>query len=126
MPGRARHGQIGNLVRYAASSGMVYALNGDKLQHFNGRLSIARRAVLYSRKSPLEWSYIEGNTPISSVENAPSLQLVNTKSERFSLAAVHSDAFELPEPVLYGIEVLFFVESPSDWSPPQACATLGS
>ncbi|KIO18278.1 hypothetical protein M407DRAFT_11962 [Tulasnella calospora MUT 4182] len=111
VPGRAQHGQVENLVRYAASAGMVYQVSDDGLRQFNGRLVLSRRAVLYSRKSPLEWNYLEGSTRIDKVEDPESLQLINTKSEHFAIAVVcpvtpvaienpplEPDLFALPNP----------------------------
>ncbi|KAG8896513.1 hypothetical protein FRC01_011746, partial [Tulasnella sp. 417] len=100
VPGRAQHGQVENIVRYAASTGMVYRVSGDELKHFNGSLSIARRAVFYSKKSWTDWNYIEGSTRISEVEGTESLQLINTNSEHFALAAACSTTVEDPPPDL--------------------------
>ncbi|KAG8902729.1 hypothetical protein FRC01_009486, partial [Tulasnella sp. 417] len=101
VPGRAQHGQVENIVRYAASTGMVYQVgDSGELKHFNGSLSIARRAVFYSKKSWTDWNYIEGSTRISEVEGTKSLQLINTNSEHFALAAACSMTVQDPPPDL--------------------------
>ncbi|KAG9032700.1 hypothetical protein FS837_002654 [Tulasnella sp. UAMH 9824] len=105
VPRRAQHGQLENLVRYAASSGMVYRASDDGLQHFNGRLSISRRAVIYSGESPMNWNYVKGSTSISQVEHTENLQLINTKSEHFAVVVVCPATNEdpTPEPNLFAL-----------------------
>lgn len=106
VPRRAQHGQLENLVRYAASSGMVYRVSDNGLQHFNGRLSISRRAVIYSGESPMDWNYVQGSTLISQVEDTENLQLINTKSEHFAVAVVCAATTKdpTPQPDLFGKE----------------------
>lgn len=85
---------------------MVYLESDDGPRHFDGRLSISRRAVIYSGKSPMGWNYVQGSTRISQVEDTENLQLINTKSEHFAVAVVcpATTRDPIPQPNLFGKE----------------------